>query len=66
VLRETSPETLRQFHRWVESRLARHKMPAAWYSLESIPRSTRGKIHRPTVAQLCGERRPLDPRLLKP
>ena len=65
VLRENNPETLGQFYRWVGSRLARHKMPAAWYPLESIPRSARGKVHRPTVAKLCGERRPLDPRLLK-
>ncbi|HUI56484.1 MAG TPA: class I adenylate-forming enzyme family protein [Bryobacteraceae bacterium] len=65
VLRDSRPEMLAQFYRWMESRLARHKLPAAWYQLESLPRSARGKVHRPTIASLCAERRPLNPAFLK-
>jgi acyl-CoA synthetase (AMP-forming)/AMP-acid ligase II len=65
VLRETRPEALAQFYRWMESRLSRQKLPAAWYLLESLPRTSRGKVHRPTVAALCAERQPVDPALFK-
>jgi oxalate---CoA ligase len=65
VLREARPETLAQFHQWMESRLSRQKMPAVWYQVDSLPRSARGKIHRPTIAKLCAERSPLDPRFMK-
>ena len=65
VLRDSRPETLPHFYRWMESRLVRQKMPAAWYQLESLPRSARGKVHRPTIASLCADRRPLDMAILK-
>lgn len=60
VLNDSRPETLSQFYRWMQSRLSRHKMPAVWYQLESLPRTSRGKIHRPAIAALCSGERPVE------
>jgi acyl-CoA synthetase (AMP-forming)/AMP-acid ligase II len=65
VLRETRPASLAQLYQWMAGRLSRQKMPAAWYQLEELPRTGRGKIQRATVAAICAERRPVDPALLK-
>jgi oxalate---CoA ligase len=64
VLRETGPDAIAHLYRWMVSRLSRQKMPAVWYELDSLPRTGRGKIHRPSIAALCAERRPLDTTLL--
>lgn len=66
VMSDARPEILPQFYGWMQARLSRHKMPALWYQLESLPRTSRGKIHRPTVAELCRERRPVELAALKP
>ena len=55
-------EGLRELHAWMTERLSRHKMPAAWYLLESLPRTARGKIQRSSVAALCAARQPVDTR----
>jgi acyl-CoA synthetase (AMP-forming)/AMP-acid ligase II len=60
VPRDPETETLPQFYRWMEARLSRHKMPAAWYQLEALPRTARGKIQRKSVAELCAQRKPAD------
>lgn len=60
VLSDSRPEVLPQLYSWMQGRLSRHKMPAAWYQLERLPRTSRGKIHRPSIAEICHERRPLD------
>jgi acyl-CoA synthetase (AMP-forming)/AMP-acid ligase II len=61
VFREARPDAAAQLHRWMSSRLSSHKMPAAWYPLDTLPRTGRGKIHRPSVAALCSERKPSGP-----
>ena len=34
-------------------KLGRHQMPVRWYLLETIPRTSRGKINRDRVAESC-------------
>jgi acyl-CoA synthetase (AMP-forming)/AMP-acid ligase II len=65
VMGESRPETLAEFHQWMEGRLSRHKMPSVWYQLDTLPRTARGKIQRKAVAELCGGRRPVDPAAMK-
>ncbi|MFB3817856.1 MAG: class I adenylate-forming enzyme family protein [Candidatus Methylomirabilales bacterium] len=60
VLRSDEPETLAGLHRWAAHHLARHQMPARWYSLSEIPRTSRGKVNRAAVAAACATRRPID------
>lgn len=48
-------ESIRSF---MSERLAAHQMPRRWYLLKEIPRTSRGKINRETVAASCAEREP--------
>jgi acyl-coenzyme A synthetase/AMP-(fatty) acid ligase len=49
-----------RLYRWLESRLARHKMPARWYRVDSLPRTERGKINRESVMKMCESLQPID------
>lgn len=60
VLTDEGVDSLGELYRWMESRLARHKMPARWYVLDSLPRTNRGKINRETIMRLCESRKPAD------
>jgi acyl-CoA synthetase (AMP-forming)/AMP-acid ligase II len=60
VLTEPRMPTLRALHEWVSARLAKHQIPQQWYALESIPRTSRGKINREQVAAECVWRKPVD------
>ncbi len=60
VMRDRSPEALASLHDWMRQHLAEHKMPVRWHLLEEIPRTSRGKINRDTVARDCASRTPLD------
>jgi acyl-coenzyme A synthetase/AMP-(fatty) acid ligase len=60
VLSEANPAAVGQLYRWLEARIARHKMPAHWYLVDSLPRMERGKINRDTVMQKCQPLQPLD------
>lgn len=60
VLRDSGPDTVRGLHAWIESHLAQHKRPARWYLLDEIPRTSRGKINRDTVAKSCASRTALE------
>jgi acyl-coenzyme A synthetase/AMP-(fatty) acid ligase len=40
--------------------LAAHKMPGRWWLVETIPRTTRGKINRDQVKAACIDQVPLD------
>jgi acyl-CoA synthetase (AMP-forming)/AMP-acid ligase II len=52
---------LRELYEWVETHLARHKIPQRWYLVEEIPRTSRGKINRANVAETCARLSPLAP-----
>jgi acyl-CoA synthetase (AMP-forming)/AMP-acid ligase II len=60
VLRESTNDSIRSVHEWIEVHLAEHKRPARWYILEDIPRTSRGKINRDTVRQTCEAQQPFD------
>ncbi len=59
VMDESSPERMAELHEWVRERLADHKMPAQWYLVEHIPRTSRGKINRDEVAKYCSTIEPV-------
>jgi acyl-CoA synthetase (AMP-forming)/AMP-acid ligase II len=60
VLEDDSDRTIHALHQWMESRIARHKQPMQWYLMDDIPRTSRGKVNRETVAQHCRLTEPLN------
>jgi acyl-CoA synthetase (AMP-forming)/AMP-acid ligase II len=62
VLRTKEPAAVRRLFEWMRRHLARHQMPQRWYLLDEIPRSSRGKVNRASVAARCADLAPLDPR----
>jgi acyl-coenzyme A synthetase/AMP-(fatty) acid ligase len=45
----------------MRSQLAEFQMPQRWYLLPEIPRTSRGKINRATVAEACAGMQPANP-----
>jgi oxalate---CoA ligase len=64
VMKDTNDETIRNLYAWAKQHLAKHQMPVRWYVLESIPRTSRGKVNRVNVAEVCATLTPLDIRAL--
>lgn len=64
VLKNANDETIRNLHEWLTRHVAKHQMPARWFVLEEMPRSSRGKINRAEVAQKCEGFKPVDLRRL--
>ncbi|MDG2170286.1 MAG: class I adenylate-forming enzyme family protein [Opitutales bacterium] len=64
VMDDQEPETLRKLHSWLSDHLAEHQMPVQWFLLEEIPRTSRGKVNRDTVAEHCESCDPVDLRKL--
>lgn len=64
VLEDEGTETLKKLHAWVQSHLAENKHPVRWYVLKEIPRTSRGKINRDNVREVCEHATPLDLRQL--
>jgi acyl-CoA synthetase (AMP-forming)/AMP-acid ligase II len=64
VMKDTDDETIRNLYAWTKQLLAKHQMPMRWYLLESIPRTSRGKVNRVNVAEVCATLTPLDLRKL--
>ena len=60
VMKEKDNETLKNLLYWVDQNLAEHKRPLRWYFLDAIPRTSRGKINRETVAEECQKKQPFD------
>ena len=60
VLADEKPETIRALHAQMSSQLAEQKMPSRWWSLEDIPRTSRGKLNRDAVKAACEQRPALD------
>jgi oxalate---CoA ligase len=60
VLKDSGPASLRGLLEWARKHLARHQMPVRWYLLDEIPRTSRGKVNRASVAGSCAQRTPLD------
>jgi len=60
VLKRSDAYTLQELHAWLGQHLAEHKHPVRWFLVEEIPRTSRGKVDRRMVKQLCQGREPLD------
>jgi len=66
VMKETSDEAIRNLYEWTKQHLAKYQMPVRWYSVDAIPRTSRGKINRTHVAAVCAGLTPIDlSRILK-
>ncbi|HUJ72174.1 MAG TPA: class I adenylate-forming enzyme family protein [Verrucomicrobiae bacterium] len=60
VLKDPCNQSLRALHDWLAGHVAKHQMPARWYLLDDMPRTSRGKINRSQVAQKCAGLSPVD------
>lgn len=60
VMKEKDDKTMLELYNWCKSHLAKYQMPARWYTLEDIPRTSRGKINRTNVAKLCSDLTPVE------
>ena len=60
VLQDAQDSTVRALHAWMKHHLAEPKMPARWWVVAEIPRTSRGKINRDAVRAACIDRRSLD------
>jgi acyl-CoA synthetase (AMP-forming)/AMP-acid ligase II len=47
---------------WTRRHLAEHQVPHRWYLLREIPRTSRGKVNRASVAEQCASLQPADVR----
>lgn len=60
VLADQQDATICALHAWMKSHLAEHKMPSRWWAIDTIPRTSRGKINRDAVKSACEKLPPLD------
>jgi len=60
VLKDENSATIRVLHDWMKRHLAEFKMPVRWYTVDALPRNSRGKISRKEVEEYCAAKRPLD------
>ena len=60
VLKTPGDENVRALHDWLARHVGKHQMPARWYLLDDMPRTSRGKINRSQVAQKCAGLSPVD------
>ncbi len=60
VLTDQQEATLRALHAWMKTHLAEPKLPARWWLVAEIPRTSRGKINREAVKSACIGLPPLD------
>lgn len=60
VLSQHDDETIRALYAWMKHHLAEHKLPARWWLVESIPRTSRGKINRDAVKASCEQLQSVD------
>jgi acyl-CoA synthetase (AMP-forming)/AMP-acid ligase II len=60
VLADQSDEVIRALHQWMKVHLAEPKMPVRWWVIDTIPRTSRGKLNRDAVKATCQNQPPLD------
>jgi acyl-coenzyme A synthetase/AMP-(fatty) acid ligase len=64
VLDDAAPAMLKALHHWLRRHLGEHQMPVRWFLLDTLPRTSRGKINRDHIAEVCRGQTPVDPRKL--
>jgi acyl-CoA synthetase (AMP-forming)/AMP-acid ligase II len=62
VLEPNTTETRRGLYEWTLQHLGSHRVPRRWYVIDAIPRSSRGKVNRASIAQSCALLKPSDVR----
>jgi acyl-CoA synthetase (AMP-forming)/AMP-acid ligase II len=60
VLADAGDATVLELFDWTSRHLARHQVPQRWYVVPEIPRSSRGKVNRASVAERCASLTPLN------
>lgn len=60
VLKGADKDTLRNFVGHLRGQLGAHQMPQRWYQVEEIPRTSRGKVNRSMMGQICANLEPVD------
>jgi acyl-CoA synthetase (AMP-forming)/AMP-acid ligase II len=60
VLADTADATVLDLFDWTSRHLARHQVPQRWYVVPEIPRSSRGKVNRASVAERCAALTPVN------
>jgi acyl-CoA synthetase (AMP-forming)/AMP-acid ligase II len=60
VMNKQDNKTIQALHQWITSHIAEHKLPSRWWIVETIPRTSRGKINRDVVSSSCIDLPPLD------
>ncbi|MGH7799579.1 MAG: class I adenylate-forming enzyme family protein [Thermodesulfobacteriota bacterium] len=60
VMKEANDQAIRALYHWTKQHLAKYQMPVRWYIVESISRTSRGKINRAKVAEVCADLTPID------
>jgi acyl-CoA synthetase (AMP-forming)/AMP-acid ligase II len=64
VLKQGDASTLSRLHELMAQRLATYQMPRRWYLLQEIPRTSRGKVNRARVAEVCQGLEPVNLRAI--
>jgi acyl-coenzyme A synthetase/AMP-(fatty) acid ligase len=59
-MKDTSDAQIHKLHDWLRLHVGSHQMPAKWYVLDDMPRTSRGKINRIQVAAKCAGLGPVD------
>jgi len=60
VLSEASDRQFEELLAWTRRHLAQHQVPRRWYLLPDLPRTSRGKVNRASVAERCSALTPVD------
>lgn len=60
VLDPPREDTLRDLYTSMKRHLASFQMPSRWYVVETIPRTSRGKVDRTVIAAACAARQAAD------
>ena len=62
VMKEADNEAVYNLYDWTKKHLANYQMPVRWYVVGAIPRTSRGKVNRAEVADVCSGLTPFDAR----
>jgi acyl-CoA synthetase (AMP-forming)/AMP-acid ligase II len=60
VLAPPCEDNLRDLHAWMKRHLAEFQMPSRWYAVDTIARTSRGKVNRDAIATSCSKLTPVD------
>ena len=64
VMPNGDDDSIRKLHEWLKAHLAEHQMPVRWHLLDTLPRTSRGKINRDRIADACRSAPALDLRAI--